>query len=347
MKNNPFSLSFGKEPKNVLQRVEQFDEILSNYLSEIPSNDAYIITGVRGSGKTVLLSQIYKRFNSLDDWIVVELNPVDDMIEDLAAAIYEQINFKFRYMKKDFSFSFKGLSFSISGETPVSNVKTLIEKMLSILKKTNKRVLICVDEINNNENVKKFIQQYQIFIRKEFPLYLIMTELFENVRSLQDEKSLTFLYRTPQIEIGPLPMIDIYNSFRKVLGIEEKFAVELAKLTNGYAYAYQTLGYIVYENKYNSINEELLEKFDYNLRNFVYEKIYDDLPPKEKEIIIAMNEFNKVKDIREKTNITTESFSQYRNRLMKKGLVVSPKNGILQFSLPRFKEFIVLQSLFY
>ena len=347
MQSNPFSLSFGKEPKNVLKREQQFEMILSNYLQDTPSTDAYIITGVRGSGKTVLLSQIYKYFNLLKDWIVVELNPSDDMIEDLAASIYEQVNFKFKYMKKEFSFSFKGVSFSISGDIPVSNAKTLIEKMLAVLKKTNKKVLICVDEINNNDNVKKFIQQYQIYIRKEFQLYLVMTGLYENVRSLQNEKSLTFLYRTPQIELNSLPLIDIYYSFKDLLNIDDKFATKLAKLTNGYAYAYQTLGYLVYENKYTSVTKELLEKFDYYLRTFVYEKIYDDLPNKEKEIIVAMTELENVKDIREKSNLTKESFSQYRSRLLKKGIVMSPKNGILQYTLPRFKEFINLYTMFY
>lgn len=174
-----------------------------------------------------------------------------------------------------------------------------------------------------------------------------MTGLYENVRSLQNEKSLTFLYRTPQIELNSLPLIDIYYSFKDLLNIDDKFATKLAKLTNGYAYAYQTLGYLVYENKYTSVTKELLEKFDYCLRTFVYEKIYDDLPNKEKEIIVAMAELEYVKDIREKSNLTKESFSQYRSRLLKKGIVMSPKNGILQYKLPRFKEFINLYTMFY
>ena len=36
MQNNPFSLSFGKEPKNVLKREQQFEMILSNYLQGTP-----------------------------------------------------------------------------------------------------------------------------------------------------------------------------------------------------------------------------------------------------------------------------------------------------------------------
>ena len=149
-KNNPFSLSFGKEPKSLISSSNQFNEIKDSFLSDNPISSTYLITGVRGSGKTVLLTRLSKFFEKNEDWFVVELNPEIEMFEYLASSIYEQINSKFPFMKKEFSFSFAGLTFSLKGEKPVSNVITLLERMFEIIAKQNKKVLICIDDVSLN-----------------------------------------------------------------------------------------------------------------------------------------------------------------------------------------------------
>jgi len=54
--NNPFTISFGKVPENYIIRSNEVSTILGDLESEKPSSNAYIITGVRGSGKTSLLA---------------------------------------------------------------------------------------------------------------------------------------------------------------------------------------------------------------------------------------------------------------------------------------------------
>ena len=142
------------------------------------------------------------------------------MLEYFASSIYEKSNNKYKFLKKDFSFSFQGVSISFSGDKPVTNVITLIEKMLETLKKKNKKILICIDDVSNNQNIKTFVQQYQIFIRKDYPLFLLMTGLFENVRNLQNEKSLTFLYRAPKIHMLPLNTGAIIDSYKSIFDID-------------------------------------------------------------------------------------------------------------------------------
>ena len=121
MRQNPFSLTFGKEPEAIINNVDNYETIKNNYLSKNPTSMANVITGVRGSGKTVLLNRIYNYFENLDDWIVVELNPETDMLEYLASSIYEKTNMKFKFLNKEFSFSFRGISISLSGDNPVSS----------------------------------------------------------------------------------------------------------------------------------------------------------------------------------------------------------------------------------
>ena len=341
--NNPFTLIFGVKPSMSIERTNQFNIVKDAFLSAKPYTPTFLITGVRGSGKTVFLTTINQYFAQLDDWIVVELNPETNMVESLAAKIYQSSNMKFKFAKKEFSFSFHGVSFSIEGEKPISDASSLLLEMLLYLEKKNKKILISIDEISNTSQMKMFAHEFQILIRADLPVYLVMTGLYENVRNLQDENTLTFLYRLPTIQIESLDLIDITDSFEKVLNIKREFAIELAKLTNGYAYAYQVLGFICYENDYKQLNDELLKEYDKYLRTYVYEKIWNDLPKKEREIVIAISNLKErtTKKIMEEVNMNKFNFSQYRNRLVKKGIVYSPDWGELDFVLPRFSKYVL------
>ena len=59
-KNNPFTLSFGMSPNEFISRYEYSEEIITTFCSENPVSHAYLIEGIRGSGKTVLMTSIEK-----------------------------------------------------------------------------------------------------------------------------------------------------------------------------------------------------------------------------------------------------------------------------------------------
>lgn len=44
-----------------------------------------MITGLRGSGKTVLMTRIEKRLRENSDWIVVDVNPEQNVMEEIVA----------------------------------------------------------------------------------------------------------------------------------------------------------------------------------------------------------------------------------------------------------------------
>ena len=346
-RNNPFTLMFGLEPYSFIERNNQIKMVEESFLSERPMSYMHLISGVRGSGKTVLLTSISNVFKTKKDWIVVELNPELDLLESLASQIYEKSHMKFHFVKKEFSFSFQGLSFAINGDKPVSSISTLLDEMLNILKKQNKKVLVCIDEVSSSNNVKAFCQQFQILIRNKYPIFLLMTGLFENIRNLREQKTLTFLYRCPVIEIGALDLKLISESFEKELKIDKNAAIELAKITKGYAFAYQALGHICFE--YDNPGKNILyEKFDRILKEFVYDKIWLDLPDREKDIVkvLAKLEVGNVSEILSQVKMTKETFSPYRERLIKKGILEATKWGVLDFALPRFKEFVLDTLIF-
>lgn len=54
---NPFTLTFGVVPNNYIHRAEAEEEIRLKFL-ESDTGLMYLITGVRGSGKTVFMANI-------------------------------------------------------------------------------------------------------------------------------------------------------------------------------------------------------------------------------------------------------------------------------------------------
>ena len=346
-KNNPFTIAFGREPSNIIKRRKQSDQIKGTFLSDNPMTYAYIITGIRGSGKTVLLSSLCNDFKNDDDWVVVELNPDRDMLESFAAKLYENSNIKYKFVKREFSFSFQGLTLKLSGENPVYDIENLLERMLSILDKHKKKVLVAIDEISNTKSVRTFTHSFQILNRQKLPVYLLMTGLYENVKNLENDKSLTFLYRAPKIDLDPLDLYQIKNSYIDLLGVDDRTAKDLSKLTCGYAFGYQTLGYLMFDND-NNLNADLLMQYDGYLKEFSYDKIWSELSPTSRKILksLAENDIGDVETIYKSMNMKKETFSYYRDRLIKNGVIRSTGWGFIEFSLPRFKEFIDIISQF-
>ena len=77
-----------------------------------------MITGVWGSGKTVMLTDISKHFRKDKDWIVIELNPDRDLLYRFAAKLYDQKNLKDLFIKAKLDLSVLRIGVSIEKSNP-------------------------------------------------------------------------------------------------------------------------------------------------------------------------------------------------------------------------------------
>lgn len=343
MNNNPFMLTFGMKPENYISRIGQSHEIINSF--ETGTNNVFMITGVRGTGKTVMLSHISEYFSFKKDWMVVELITEADMLEQLASIIYDSSLLHKIIDGKTFSVSFKGISFSIKGEKPITNIVSFLDLLLSKLQKKNKKLLICVDEAVNNSFMKPFTQAIQLLLRKKYQICLLMTGLYQNIYELQNNKTLTFLYRAPKVFLEPLNLNAVSNSYKDIFKIDLEQAVALAKLTKGYAYAYQVLGHLIWEKGNCSLNEELLHKYDQYLQEYVYDKIWSELSAKDKKVLFSFSKDTKTtEELLKETGMGKKELSVYRDRLIKRGILFSPEYGVLSIRLPRFVQFLTIQK---
>lgn len=87
MKRNPYTLLFGKAPSEIISRMQTENEIIESFSATPPSQQIAMITGVRGAGKTVFMTNVLNQLKKDKQWICVELNPEQDLLLGLAAKL--------------------------------------------------------------------------------------------------------------------------------------------------------------------------------------------------------------------------------------------------------------------
>ena len=138
---NPFSTTFSKFPEFTYISTGEPIEMLDNFSYESPSESVYKITGIRGSGKTVIMSSVQDELKSDDNiakgWLVYTLNPTRDMLTQFAANLYSE-----KFIKE----SAKSKSVNLSATVPgtggsVGFSKQSNDKYFDIGVEIRKRVL--------------------------------------------------------------------------------------------------------------------------------------------------------------------------------------------------------------
>lgn len=338
---NPFSMVFGKEPEQLISRTAQFNTVIHDFTEDNPPYQTYLLTGVRGSGKTVMMTDLANRFRQYDDWVVVELNPDRDLLNGLAANLASNQKFAQIFQNAKLNLSFLGFGMEISGITPITDIEVALREMIANLQKHGKKILIAIDEVTNNQNVRTFASAFQIMVRQNLPVFLLMTGLYENINAIQDEKNLTFLYRSPKLEMKALNIGMVAEKYRDTLELSYEQSVEMAKCTKGYPFAFQVLGYLTWEKQGDY--KDVLPEYRQYLEEYVYEKIWSELSAKDKEIAYAVAKCpsGRVKEIREYLHIETNVFNPYRKRMIRKGILDGSEYGVVRFTLPFFERFVV------
>ena len=337
-KDNPFTLTFGKRPTEYISRFEATEMIVSTFTADNPVSQMYLIEGIRGSGKTVLMTAVTAELEQDEDYLVIDLNSTQNLLDDFARRLADSCQKFPDIIKQGFNISIAGFGVGIGGKEEFQDSISIIEKILVSLKKKRKRIIITIDEAQPNENMRRFASQFQIFIRKEYPLFLLMTGLYENIYAIQNDPALTFLLRAPKIKLEPLSIQQITKQYMKIFDLDLDRALNLANITKGYAFAFQALGLLYFEHRDEMALPDILKKLDDMLDDFVYKKVWESLSEQERAIVKAISsKETKVQTICQKISMSSGSFSQYRDRLIKRGIIMSPKHGYVSLTLPRFE----------
>lgn len=343
--NNPFSLDFGALPNLHIPRLNEISQVISTFSSERPSSHVFVVMGARGSGKTVFMTDISRKLRDREEWVYYDLNSEGDLLSQFAALLY--LNNKNILKQIKLSVQIAGLDVSYDKEKKYSNIQLDIDKMLAVLKKKKKNVLVTVDEAVNSKAMREFTAYFQHAIREDLPIFTVMTGLYKNIRALQNNRSLTFLRRAPKITLGALKTERIAQIYKEVFSITEDNAISIASETAGYSYAFQILGYLLFESGKNVLTDDIMFEYRVNLEEVIYEKIWEELSENERKVALAIAKLpdnSSTKEIMEQLNMDSNSYSTYKDTLVKSGILSSKTSyGHESYSLPYLKEFVLKQ----
>ena len=348
---NPFTTTFSKTPEYTYIHTEKTGEILENFVYENPSEYVYEITGARGSGKTVILAKVEEELknneNRYINWLVFDVNPTRDILEQIAAMLVKAgfdseekkttgINISPTEMD-----SGDGIEYTMEKNKNFFDIGVEVEEMIQNAQKKGKKILIGIDEVEKSEEMIEFGSEYGRWLRAGYPVYFVCTGLYENIQELCNVKNLTFFRRATTVKTEPLNMIRMTEMYRSKLNIDVSQARELAKITKGYAYAFQELGVLCFKKKEDETLEDILSKLKSELFAYSYEKIWEEMTEMDRFLAGLLTEKEEYKrdEVLKLMGEKAGSYSMYRDRLIKRG-ILNNRQGYISLALPYFAEYI-------
>ena len=356
---NPFMPSFGRFPKIVIDQQQSLNDYLTGLYNHDAKYQTSLIYGTRGAGKTVFLLNVQKSIERLDNWYFIRLNNgqgnlLFQLLHGLQKVPGVSLGDLFKNIK-GFNVMGNGISLQSLQETGQIDYDDCLSTLLRRLKKQGKSVLIGIDEIEISDDVRAFGSEYQTLIGDDFDISLLMTGLPSRISEVQNDDTLTFLLRSHRVYLSPLDKASVATSYEKafVKGKRQIDYVVLDKLVDsvkGYAYAFQTIGYYAwrYSEETLALDDSILDKTlassKIDLFRNAYERMYMDISKTDRmfinAIISAESKVVSMSQLQEILQKPINYISVYRARLLDDQLIVSPKRGFIQLSLPFFDEFV-------
>ena len=358
MKNhkNPFTPAFGSEPLFLAGREQIISDILTG-LENGPGdpNRASILSGPRGSGKTVLLTKIANEASRIG-WVSANVTAASGMLEKILEQIeHNGGEFLPAKAKKRLSeIHAFGIGFSVENVPErKSSWRLQMSKYLDLFAEHQIGVLITVDEIDaNQKEMIKLVADFQHFVRERREVALLMAGLpGKTLRMIQD-KDISFVRRAFQHKLDLIAIADVKTAIRKTVESSGREigngALDMAAAyTKGFPFLIQLVGYHTWrqspERKGITIEdvESGIECSEEYMERMILDTTVRELSEKDLEFLLAMlpdSAESKMNDITERMGVTTSLAGQYRLRLIKQGVIEEYGRGRVQTTMPLIKE---------
>jgi len=361
--SNPFNPSFGKRPTQFYGRQEITRSILASLDDMNSPWRTTLITGVRGSGKTSLLSDVRAK---LDDKNVIALYivPNEAILDSILVQLYRQLPKSVSSALPEFKNISINLGVSVGFERDLKKpyfAETFsyhIMELMDACMKQGKHITFLVDEAQKHtEDMRIFISTYQDLVMREYSVSMVLAGLPQVVSDVLNDDILTFLRRAKQVELEHVELMIVEHEFKKIFLAPDTFLTDelvtkAAIATYGYPYLIQLVGYYLWEDMHDSSDTNLLDSVLIKAKSEMYRNvhrlIFAGLSNRDKDFIFAMSadeRVSSVSDIGERLHKKRNFVSLYRERLISSGVAKSVGRGLLCFNYPYMREFLLNKKL--
>jgi len=351
---NPFNPQFGVLPPLFIGRDMMINDFIRAVGNKNDPNRTTIVTGIRGSGKTAILTDVAKALES--KCVVVDVTAHDGMLREILGQAVRKGGGPLKDAFGDvssLSVGALGFSFGFSRRAEGSyGFRDSITLILEELAKRGTDLVILIDEANNDTpEMREFAICYQHLIREERGVYLLMAGLPSTVSDVLNDKVLTFLRRARRGRLEHLDEDLVASELGKTfqatgMGLPPEVARQVARGTKGYPYLIQLIGYYLWNSGELDANgaEISLERAKADLFRNVHDIMWRELSDRDREFLMAMSEDDEVTrfaDVLSRMGVTKGYASKYRERLLDAGIVRSVGHGKLAMEPPYMREYVL------
>lgn len=350
---NPFKPTAGKMPPELIGRdfvVESFTDGVEN--GPGAPERLMRLTGVRGMGKTVMLSEL-GRIARDRDWLVID----EVASTGFCTRILDRLTPRSQVESMRSQPSILGISL---GEIEIERASlTLREAMATRLKDSKTGLLVTLDEVQDSslEEMRALAVAVQQVIGDDLSVAFVFAGLPSMIDRVVNAKALTFLRRAIPEELAPLYSEDVEQSFAETIVASGRAVASdaLALMTDaaaGYPFMVQLVGYYTWQasHKRDSKRVELRDaeqgvalarrQFD----RMVIEPALQNLSPTLLSYLFAMAEDegrpSKTGAVAARLNRDLTELSSYRSRLIKENVVESRSRGEIEFVVPYMAQYL-------
>lgn len=375
-KINPYTPGAGVMPGYLAGRDEVIQEGKDSIYSLMHGypRQPIIYYGLRGVGKTVLLTAL--REYAIQEGVLTfhfEIQEKVSLINDIILSASQTLSkiSKVEKIKNIFEAAKNSLqSFTLTYTTGENSISVEMNKKLSemmlqsnlvelllnlgrLAKESKNTIIYFIDEIQyakQNELEALITAQHRIN-QERLPITIIAAGLPKILVNMTESK--TYAERMfAFVEISSLEYKDAKNAIVNPgkpfdITYTEKALKEIYKITEGYPYFIQQFCHLI-SKKYKEIDlnivNEMKSVFFKELDKSFFKVRFDKCTPKEKEFMFAMVSCGElpctVANVAHIMNKELKSISPIRARLINKGLIYATRHGEIDFTVPKFDEFL-------
>lgn len=247
---NPFKPTAGAEPPVLAGRKKVIDDFTDG-LTEGPGAPGRLmrISGPRGSGKTVLLTELGDIAKD-KGWVVVDETAGKGLVDRITERLARQLPEANASM--DIDLGFVKAHAGVSSGTGGADIRTVLDEAAGRIGK--KGVLVTVDEVQDADKgeMAAISQAVQHLIREKKDVAFVFAGLTMGVADFINGEAMTFLRRAKAEQLKSIPDDDVAAAFEKTFGesgmpIAGNALSAAVAATGGYAYMVQLVGYNVWK----------------------------------------------------------------------------------------------------
>ncbi len=362
---NPFKPTAGGNPPSLIGReqvVVDFEKGIDNGVGA--PGRIMLITGARGTGKTVMLANLAKRARKRK-WEVVSETGSNGLCERILEALAPKSSpFDKVTIKPEVSVLGIGGSIAeveLAKKTMPSSLRKAMHMRLQTLAKHNAGLLITIDEAqaSSRDDMVAISTAVQHLVSEDADIAIAIAGLPELVSDLLNDKVLTFMRRAKREVLADVPVEEVTRSLYETFNgngmtLSHELAEQAAQATFGYPYMIQLVGYNIWDQvasrEHTNLSTVMQEDVIAGIREAnnelgiaVCEPELAALSEKGIEYLSALAQFDgpaTTADVAQAMGVTPQYANTYRRRLLDEHVLVEPKRGEIDFALPYLRTYL-------